>query len=660
MTTEEITGRLAVMRHGGALILDERRQALLALDADRLRDSGAMQGDKVLARRLKRQPLQPPGGLRPPRAADSGSSPRPAGSGPSRRTREASRAPRGVIIRVLERANPTVVGAYRRSGREEWVEPDDRRLPPVAVRQGSLGALSGEKVVVAIAKYPSFGHPQPFGSVVERLGPAGAPDVETLAIIRRLNLRDAFPTEVLAEADLLPPEVTPEERRGRLDLTGETVFTIDDADARDLDDAISLADSGRDDGRDSQRVGVWRLGVHIADVAHYVVPNSALDREARERGTSVYLSDRVLPMFPTRLSNGIASLHPGVDRLTVSVFMNIDSGGRVVDYDIRRSVIRSAARLTYDAVASLPPADPGPSVALDVAAVLREMVILAARLRWRRMDRGSLDFDLAEEKVVVDGEGHPLEIVRRQRNVATQLIEEFMIVANETVADHLLWTGAPFIARVHEEPFPDDLAALREMLAPLGYRVPTTRAPRPAELQAILEASRGRPEAEEVHRALLRALPQARYSAARSPHFALASANYLHFTSPIRRYPDLLVHRQVVAELEGAKADRAGDAGRLQTLAEACSRAERTADRAEVRSLDLMKARLAEAHLGDIEKGEVVDVFEFGAFVRLPNGVEGLVPTSAAPRGGFEPGQTLRVQIVRVDIAKRHVDLVPV
>lgn len=660
MTTEEITGRLAVMRHGGALILDERRQALLALDADRLRDSGAMQGDKVLARRLKRQPLQPPGGTRSPRAADSGSSPRPAGSGPSRRTREASRAPRGVIIRVLERANPTVVGAYRRSGREEWIEPDDRRLPPVAVRQGSLGALSGEKVVVAIAKYPSFGHPQPFGSVVERLGPAGAPDVETLAIIRRLNLRDAFPTEVLAEADLLPPEVTPEERRGRLDLTGETVFTIDDADARDLDDAISLADSGRDDGRDPQRVGVWRLGVHIADVAHYVVPNSALDREARERGTSVYLSDRVLPMFPTRLSNGIASLHPGVDRLTVSVFMNIDSGGRVVDYDIRRSVIRSAARLTYAAVASLPPADPGPSVALDVAAVLREMVILAARLRQRRMDRGSLDFDLAEEKVVVDGEGHPLEIVRRQRNVATQLIEEFMIVANETVADHLLWTGAPFIARVHEEPFPDDLAALREMLAPLGYRVPTTRAPRPAELQAILEASRGRPEAEEVHRALLRALPQARYSAARSPHFALASPNYLHFTSPIRRYPDLLVHRQVVAELEGAKADRVRDAGRLQTLAEACSRAERTADRAEARSLDLMKARLAEAHLGDIEKGEVVDVFEFGAFVRLPNGVEGLVPTSAAPRGGFEPGQTLRVQIVRVDIAKRHVDLVPV
>jgi ribonuclease R len=564
-----------------------------------------------------------------------------------------------VVIRILERANPTVVGAYRRSGREEWVEPDDRRLPPVAVRQGSLGALSGEKVVVAIAKYPSFGHPQPFGSVVERLGPAGEPDAETLAIIRRLDLRDAFPAEVLAEADLLPPEVTSEERRGRLDLTGETVFTIDDADARDLDDAISLADSARDDHRGSQRAGVWRLGVHIADVAHYVVPDSALDREARERGTSVYLSDRVLPMFPTRLSNGIASLHPGVDRLTVSVFMNIDLGGRVLDYDIRRSVIRSAARLTYDAVASLPRAEPEPSVASDVAAVLREMAILAARLRQRRMDRGSLDFDLAEEKVMIDGEGHPLEIVRRQRNVATQLIEEFMIVANETVADHLLWTGAPFIARVHEEPFPDDLAALREMLAPLGYRVPTTRAPRPGELQAILEASRGRPEAEEVHRALLRALPQARYSAARSPHFALASANYLHFTSPIRRYPDLVVHRQVVAE---PNRERAGGelAHRFQIIAETCSRAERTAERAETESLDLMKARLALACLGDIENGEVVDVFEFGAFVRLPNGVEGLVPTSATPRGGLRLGQPLRVQVVRVDVAKRHVDLVPV
>jgi ribonuclease R len=293
------------------------------------------------------------------------------------------------------------------------------------------------------------------------------------------------------------------------------------------------------------------------------------------------------------------------------------------------------------------------AIPADIAADLREMAILAACLRRRRMDRGSLDFDLSEEKVKLDGEGRPVEIVRRLGNVATQLIEEFMIAANETVADHLLWAGAVFIARVHDEPFAADLQGLRETLAPLGYRVPTSRAPRPAELQAILEASRGRPESSEVHSALLRALPQARYSTTRSPHFALASSNYLHFTSPIRRYPDLTVQRDVVADGVG------GDASSRAAVAEACSRAERVAERAEFESLDLMKARLALAGLGRIEDGVVVGIFDFGAFVRLPNGVEGLVSASLTPRGGLRLGQRLLVQIARVDVARRHVDLAP-
>jgi len=294
------------------------------------------------------------------------------------------------------------------------------------------------------------------------------------------------------------------------------------------------------------------------------------------------------------------------------------------------------------------------------------MAPLAERLRRRRMDRGSLDFDLVEEKVKLDGQGRPLAVVRRPRNIATQLIEEFMIAANETVADYLLWNGVPFIRRIHEEPFKDDLEALRETLAPLGYRVPTTRAPRPADLQAILEASRDRPEGEEVHKALLKALPQARYSALPGGHFALASANYAHFTSPIRRYPDLTVHRQVVAVLEGRAhpPGREPPAGpsvedRLVAVAGSCSRAERVAERAEDESLKLMKTRLALASLGSVEEGEVVDVFDFGSFVRLPNGVEGLVGASATGHD-LRIGQKVRVQIVRVDVAKRHVDLDPV
>ncbi len=683
----EVTGRLAVRRDGGALVLDERGRPVLAVDPDRLDLSGAMHGDLVVARRLKhRTAIDRRQAAAAERCvpAPAGATPGPAGAsrpgpGPSRPSPAGAEVPRGQIVRVLERANPTLVGTYQRQGREEWVEPDDRRLPRVLVRGTSLGAEPGEKVVVALASFPSVGRPEPAGPVVERLGAGGDPDVETLAIIRSHNLRDDFPAEVLAEAERLPRQVGPADEAGRLDLRAATVFTIDDADARDLDDAISVELLRPQAGEHSRGSGagvqnpVWRLGVHIADVAHYVPPGSALDEEARRRGTSVYLADRVLPMFPPRLSNGIASLHPGADRLTVSVFMNVDGNGRVVAYDVGRSVVRSAARLTYDAVASLlgPGAGPRPedapgsgwapedgadAVPPEVAAALRAMEPLAAALRRRRLERGSLDFDLVEEKARLDGQGRPVAVVRRTRSVATQLIEEFMIAANEAVADFLLWSGVPYVRRIHEDPFPDDLEALREQLAPLGYRVPATRAPRPADLQAILEAAKGRPEGEDVHAALLRALPQARYSALPGGHFALASANYLHFTSPIRRYPDLTVHRQVLAVLDGRPTRE--DAPALEALAAFCSRAERAAESAEAESLELVKARLGLGLLGDVLDGEVVEVFGFGAFVRLPNGAEGLVQAADGGRG-LRRGQRIRVQVVRADVARRQVRLHP-
>lgn len=643
----EMTGRVTVGRRGEATVVDDRGRLLFSLDPDHLLAAGAVHGDLVLVRRARGSRRRTTGPAADIRAG-----------GPRRTAAPAlPLPPLGEVVRVLERGSSTVVGTLVREAGEDWVVPDDRRLPRVRVQGGSLGASPGEKVVAGLARYPGLGRPWAAGPVVERLGVAGEAATETLAVIRRLGLRDAFPPEVLAEAEALPGEVRPNDLSGRLDLTGEIVFTIDDADARDLDDAVSLAPPER---------GRWRLGVHIADVSHYVAPGSALDREAALRGTSVYLVDRVLPMFPPRLSNGIASLHPGPLRLTVTVFMDIDEHGRVVGHDIRRSVIRSAARLTYDEALGLIEGSTGSEdhglatrSGTRLGPTLREMSRLAERLAARRRARGALDFDLAEEKVVLDEEGRPVEVVRRPRDVATRLIEEFMIAANETVADHLLHMGRPFVARIHETPSPDDLQGLRELLAPLGYRVPARRPPRPSELQAVLEAARGRPEHETVHRAVLRALPQARYSAVRAPHYGLASPNYTHFTSPIRRYPDLTVHRSLL----GPPSTEPGlDAARLSAAAEWSSRQERLAEQAESEHLDLMKVELARRLLGEVHRGEVTQVHGFGAFVRLETGFEGLVPAGlAAPdREGvraLRPGQEVRVQVVRADLERRHVEL---
>lgn len=667
MSQGEFEGTVRVERGGVTLVVDARGRPVLLLEPERAAEGGVMHGDRVVVRPARRRRSR----------------------SPATASEQAPRLPPGLVVRVLERANPAIVGTFRSSGREAWVVPDEQRLGPrVLVRGGTLGAPDGEKVVVAVTRFPGPAQDQPTGRVVERLGAAGDPDAETRAIIRGYDLREEFPPDALAVAERLPREVeaghladqtTPQ----RTDLTGHTVFTIDDAEARDLDDAVSI---------DTKPDGSWRLGVHIADVSHYVPPESPLDTEAERRGTSVYLVDRVLPMFPSRLSNGLASLHPEALRLTLSVTMDIDPDGRVTGAEVFRSVIRSVARLTYDAVAAhlrpefgdqfdvtgaghpvtspaAPPAAgsaPDDPVSESLAGPLGEMARLARQLRRRRMARGSLDFDFPEEKVKLDGLGRPTAVLLRPRNIATQIIEEFMITANEAVADWLLWHGTPFIARIHEQPFPDDLLALRDLLAPLGFRVPTARAPRPADLQAVLEASRHRPERREVHRAVLRALPQARYSAVRRPHFALASSNYCHFTSPIRRYPDFTVHRQVKAVLDGRAHLDATDAAalvdRLEAVAAASSRAERTAEAAERESVALKKTELAQRCLGDVADGEVVAVFDFGAFVRLPNGVEGLVPARDAvglPAAGarLTLGSRVRVQVARADLSRRRVDL---
>ncbi len=593
----------------------------------------------------------------------------------------------GEVIRVLARANQRIVGTLDREGGLGFVVPDERRIPyAVVVPAGALGgARSGDKVVVEITRWPEPRR-APEGRVVERLGRDGAPGVDILAVMYRYGLPTRFPEEVERQAEGVPLEVLPEDLEGRLDLRDRLVVTIDGEDARDLDDAVSLETV---DGPDGAR---WRLGVHIADVAHYVPEGSALDREARERGTSVYLVDRVVPMLPPRLSNGICSLNPGADRLTLSVFMDFDARGRRMRYEFAASVIRSRARLTYTAVwrslagdgarpldASLPAvvmaASPEEEAALP--GVLAEMKKLASVLRERRMRRGSIALDLPEPKVILDASGRPLEVKRAERNLAHDLIEEFMLAANETVAAHCARRQIPCLYRIHEEPEAEKVEGLAETLHNLGIPFRAGKR-RPRDFQAALEAARGRPEEALVHAMVLRAMPQARYAADNLGHFGLAAKWYCHFTSPIRRYPDLVVHRVLKQVLAGyLPAERAAVMAQdFPEIARHSSERERRAEEAEMETVRAKMAEWMEGRVGQVFEGTVSGVTAFGIFVQLDNLIEGLVHVSTMDddyyrfdeeqmaligerrRRRFRLGDRLRVRVTGASATARQVDFV--
>lgn len=589
----------------------------------------------------------------------------------------------GEIIRVLERANQRVVGVLEREpGRPfGFVNPDEKRLPMgIYVANDDLGAAQpGEKVVVEITRWPKDRH-GPEGRVVERLGQAGDPGVQVLSIIHKFGLPQAFPPEVEAEAGRIPQDVRPSDLEGRLDLRDEMIVTIDGEDAKDLDDAVSLH---------PPRAGAaWRLGVHVADVSYYVRPGSVLDREAHGRATSVYLVDRVIPMLPPALSNGICSLNPGVDRLTMSVFLDLDEKGQVVGSSVTPSVIHSRARLTYNAVwrviqeegAEAQVDGDAPAVVLAaspeerarLAPLLREMTRLARLLRRNRGQRGSIDFDLPEARVVLDAEGRPLEVRRREHNFAHQLIEEFMVAANEAVAARASQDKLPFLYRVHEDPDPDRVENLVPFLQNLGLRLPTNGKPEPRHFQRIVEAVKGRPEEPLINTLVLRSMKQARYGAANLGHFGLAAAFYCHFTSPIRRYPDLVDHRSLRAALTGAAPSQAD----MGDLAAHTSQRERLAAEAEMESVKAKMAEYMSERLGQVFPGIVSGVTAFGVFVQLENLVEGLVHVSTmaddyyrfderrqvlvGERRGrtFQMGQPLEVQVARANPSERTVDFV--
>jgi ribonuclease R len=580
--------------------------------------------------------------------------------------------PEGEVIRVLKRVHRQIVGTYIRSRRIGMVVPDDPRLPQdVMVTPGNhRGAKNGDKVVVTITRWPENRHSLR-GKVVEVLGKTGEPGVDIKCVLKKHDLLEQFPPRVLREAQAIPETINEAELCGRRDLRGWQLVTIDGVDAKDLDDAVSIKRLNN---------GNYYLGVHIADVGYYVPENSALDKEALRRGTSVYFPGQVIPMLPPRLSNGICSLNAGEDRLALSVGMEVDSRGRVTRYDIFPSVIRVAARLSYTAVRKiLVEQDPeGCACYRQFVSDLGLMEKLALILQHRRRERGALDFNLPETKVFLDAYGKPEQIARYDRSIAEQIIEEFMLLANETVAQHFWRLEIPFVYRVHEKPDTECIRALNMFLQPLGYRVRSSGGgASPRAVQKVLEGVSGRPEEKVVQTVVLRAMQHARYDASCLGHFGLAAKYYCHFTSPIRRYADLAIHR-VIRELlfhnTLAPQRVAKLAANMPVYATKASLTEKVAEEVEREIVDLKKIEYMERHLGACFPGIISGVMPFGLFVELENTVEGLIHVSTLAddyyeyrqeelslvgqytRKRYRIGDAVQIQVCRVDLPKRQLD----
>lgn len=532
----------------------------------------------------------------------------------------------GAIIRIAERKTTKVVGTYQDNRGFGFVLPDDKKLPmDIFIEKGnSLNAVDGHKVVVEITEWPSE-LKSATGIIVQILGHKNDPGVDILSIIHKHGIEVEFPKEVLAHASQVPDEVQEKDLFKRRDLREELTITIDGADAKDLDDAISV--TRNDDGS-------YQLSVHISDVSYYVTEHSPMDEEAYERGTSVYLTDRVIPMLPHKLSNGICSLNPGVDRLTLTCAMTIDRNGKVIDHEIFESVIRSKERMTYTDVYTIieQKDEELREKYAHIVPMIMNMTDLAAILRQKRMDRGAIDFDFRESKVLVDDKGWPTEIVIRERTVSERLIEEFMLAANETVAEHFHWLQVPFIYRIHEDPKAEKLQRFFEFLTNFGIVVKGTgNKVHPRALQEIVESIHGLPEEPVISTMLLRSMQQAKYLDESLGHFGLSTEFYTHFTAPIRRYPDLIVHRLIrtyLIEKDISAQTIAHWGALLSEIAEHTSERERRAVDAERDTESLKKAQFMLDKIGEEFEGVISSVTNFGMFVELENTVEGLVHVS--------------------------------
>lgn len=579
----------------------------------------------------------------------------------------------GEVVTVLERGVLELPGTFEKSKKFGFVVPDDPRFNSDIFIPGdrAKGIPNGHKVVCRITKW-SENRRNPEGKIIEVLGNPADPETDMLVIVRKHGLEETFNKGVLKEAQAVAKMIPEKEIHRRKDLRHMNIVTIDGADAKDLDDAISVEQLNGDK---------IRLGVHIADVAHYVREGSKLDQEAWSRGTSVYLVDRVLPMLPQEISNGICSLNPKEDRLTLSVFMDIDEKGIVVDHEIHETVINTTERLIYDDVSDLleNQDEDLQKRYRHIDDDLQLMEKLYQRLRKRRDARGSIDFHFVESKVVLDPKGNPIDIRLEERRTANRIIEEFMLVCNETVAEHHYWLKQPFIYRIHEDPDEEKMMELNKFVFHFGYRLKGSGSDmHPKELQQLLAEVEGKKEAPVINTMMLRSLKKAKYTATHGTHFGLAAKYYSHFTSPIRRYPDLAIHRIIKEVLKNGsivdESERDKLEGKLEKTAAHSSEQERNAEEAERESVDLKKAVYMKQHIGETFSGLISGITSFGIFVELDNTVEGLIRlsdleddyyiydqqqltlTGERTKKVFRIGDALTIRVEGVNIAQREID----
>ncbi len=580
----------------------------------------------------------------------------------------------GTVVRVLERANREIVGYYQKSKNFGFVIPDNQKIScDVFIPQGKdMGAVTGHKVVAAITDYGD-GSKKPEGRIVEILGHINDPGVDILSVVRAYGLPEEFPEDVMAQAGRIPDTVPEKDKAGRLDLRNVQMVTIDGEDAKDLDDAVSLE---KETGEQGVR---YRLGVHIADVSHYVTEGSPLDREALKRSTSVYLVDRVIPMLPHRLSNGICSLNAGEDRLALSCLMEIDEKGKILSHRIAETVIRVDRRMSYTDVNRIITHEDEETMEKyrELVPLFFRMKELSEILRKRRMKRGAIDFDFPESKIILDEKGKPVDIRPYERNAATKLIEDFMLAANETVAEDYFWQEVPFLYRTHDEPDPEKMKNLAVFINNFGYTLRFQKGEiHPKELQKLLTKIEGTPEEALLSRLTLRSMKQAKYTVVNTGHFGLAAKYYTHFTSPIRRYPDLQIHRIIKENLRGGLSGKrtAHYERLLPEVAVQTSALERRADEAERETDKLKKCEYMSRFIGEEFDGVISGVTGWGFYVELPNTVEGLVRVSEMKddyyvfdeqslelrgemtRRVYRLGQRVRVQVTGTDKFSRTID----
>lgn len=528
----------------------------------------------------------------------------------------------GRIIKVVERAITDVVGTFQESKNFGFVLPDNKKFNKdiFIPKKFFNGARGNDKVVCRITQWPTEDR-KPEGKIIEILGQKGDRYVEIASVIREHGLPEEFPKKVLDEAEKVAIEIPQEEIDRRLDIRDMNIFTIDGEDAKDLDDAVSIEvlDNGN-----------YKLGVHIADVTHYVKEKSKLDKEALKRATSVYLVDKVIPMLPKTLSNGVCSLNPFEDKLTLSVFMEIDHKGEVVKHDIKETIINSKARMTYTEVSDILEKDDEKlkNTFAKVADDFFTAEKLARILMKRREKRGAIDFDFPEAKIILNNDGDVVDIIQYERRISNRIIEEFMLITNETVAEHFFWLNMPFVYRVHETPAHEKIETLNKFISTFGYVIKgDLESVHPKALQGIIEQIHGKTEEKAISTIMLRSLKQARYSPECVGHFGLAAQYYSHFTSPIRRYPDLQIHRIIKEFLNGKISQKRQDqlAQIVDYASTQSSEREREAELAERDVKDIYKARYMEDRVGEEFVGIVSSVTSFGMFIELDNTVEGLV-----------------------------------